>query len=140
MGKQFARVVTLVVAGEIFAQGLMATGTVAYLIDVTKGLGLSGALIMVVMTLFITIISIVMGSGNAPFFAFAPLVPDFAREFGVSTILLILPMQRRWAARSPRLPASSSPLRAVPAFRPLKSSAARPSRWQAPWWLLSSQR
>ncbi len=93
MGKQFARVVTLVVAGEIFAQGLMATGTVAYLIDVTKGLGLSGALIMVVMTLFITIISIVMGSGNAPFFAFAPLVPDFAREFGVSTILLILPMQ-----------------------------------------------
>ena len=83
---------TLVVAGEIFAQGLMATGTVAYLIDVTKGLGLSGALIMVVMTLFITVISIVMGSGNAPFFAFAPLVPDFARELGVSTILLILPM------------------------------------------------
>lgn len=93
MGSQFARVVTLVVAGETFAQGLMATGTVTYLIDVTKGLGLSGALIMIVMTLFITIISIVMGSGNAPFFAFAPLVPDFAREFGVSTILLILPMQ-----------------------------------------------
>ena len=93
MGKQFARVVTLVVAGEIFAQGLMATGTVAYLIDVTKGLGLSGGLMLVVMSLFITFFSIVMGSGNAPFFAFAPLVPDFAREFGVSTILLILPMQ-----------------------------------------------
>ncbi len=93
MGMQFARVVSLIVAGEIFAQGLIATGTVHYLIDVTKGLGLSGAAIMIVMTLFITLISIVMGSGNAPFFAFAPLVPDFAKEFGVSTVLLILPMQ-----------------------------------------------
>lgn len=93
MGTQFARVVSLVVAGEIFAQGLIATGSVDYLIDFTKSLGLSGIAIMVVMTVFITVISVVMGSGNAPFFAFAPLVPDFAKEFGVSTVSLILPMQ-----------------------------------------------
>lgn len=93
MGSQFARVVSLIVAGEVFAQGLMATGTVAYLIEATKNLGLSGIVIMIVLTIFITIISVIMGSGNAPFFAFAPLVPDFAKEFGVSTILLILPMQ-----------------------------------------------
>ncbi len=93
MGVQFARVVTLIVAGEVFAQGLIATGTVTYLIDFTKGFGLTGIAVMVVMTIFITIISIVMGSGNAPFFAFAPLVPGFAKEFGVSTVLLILPMQ-----------------------------------------------
>ena len=93
MGKQFARVVTLIVAGEIFAQGLMATGTIQYLIEATKGLGLTGIAVMVVLTIFITITAIVMGSGNAPFFAFSPLVPDFAREFGVSSLLLILPMQ-----------------------------------------------
>ena len=93
MGKQFARVVSLVVAGEVFAQGLIATGAVNYMIDFTKNLGLSGIAIMVVMTIFITVISIVMGSGNAPFFAFAPLVPGFAKEFGVSTVSLILPMQ-----------------------------------------------
>jgi len=34
-----------------------------------------------------------MGSGNAPFYAFSPLMPDFAQQFGVSTILLLMPMQ-----------------------------------------------
>lgn len=93
MGHQFARVVSLIVAGELFAQGLIATGTVAYLIDALKSAGMSGVFIMIVLTAFIMLVSVLMGSGNAPFFAFSPLVPDFAREFGVNTILLILPMQ-----------------------------------------------
>ena len=49
--------------------------------------------IMIVVVTFISVASVVMGSGNAPFYAFAPLVPDFAKEFGVSTILLLMPMQ-----------------------------------------------
>ncbi|MCF0253966.1 MAG: C4-dicarboxylate transporter DcuC [Duodenibacillus sp.] len=93
MGKQFAAVVTLIVAGEVFAQGLIATGAVKYLISATQSLGLPGTAIMIVMVVFISVVSVVMGSGNAPFFAFAPLVPGFAKELGVSTMLLILPMQ-----------------------------------------------
>ena len=93
MGKQFATVVTLVVAGELFAKGLIATGTIDYLIDATKNLGLPAYAIMIVVVTFISVASVVMGSGNAPFYAFAPLVPDFAKEFGVSTILLLMPMQ-----------------------------------------------
>lgn len=93
MGKQFATVVTLIVAGEIFAKGLIATGTIDYLIDATQNLGLPAYAIMIVVVAFISISSVVMGSGNAPFFAFAPLVPDFAQQFGVSTILLMMPMQ-----------------------------------------------
>ena len=93
MGKQFAAVITLIVAGELFAKGLMATGTIDYLIEATKHLGLPAYAIMIVVVAFISVSSIVMGSGNAPFFAFAPLVPDFAQQFGVSTILLLMPMQ-----------------------------------------------
>ncbi len=92
MGKQFATVITLIVAGELFAKGLIATGTIDYLIEGTKHLGLPAYAIMIVVA-FISISSVVMGSGNAPFFAFAPLVPDFAQQFGVSTILLLMPMQ-----------------------------------------------
>lgn len=93
MGKQFATVVTLIVAGELFAKGLIATGTIDYLIEGTKNLGLPAYAIMIVVVAFISVSSVVMGSGNAPFYAFAPLVPDFAQQFGVSTILLLMPMQ-----------------------------------------------
>ena len=93
MGKQFATVITLIVAGELFAKGLMATGTIDTLIEGTKNLGLPAYAIMIVMTAFISVATVVMGSGNAPFFAFAPLVPGFAEQFGVSTSLLLIPMQ-----------------------------------------------
>ena len=93
MGRQFATVITLIVAGELFAKGLIATGTIDYLIDVTKNMGLPAYAIMIVVVTFISIASVVMGSGNAPFYAFSPLMPDFAQQFGVSTILLLMPMQ-----------------------------------------------
>ena len=82
MGRQFATVITLIVAGAI-----------DYLIAGTQNLGLPAYAIMIVVVSFISISCVVMGSGNAPFFAFAPLVPDFAQQFGVSTILLLMPMQ-----------------------------------------------
>ena len=85
--------ITLIVAGELFAKGLIATGTIDYLIDVTKNMGLPAYAIMIVVVTFISIASVVMGSGNAPFYAFSPLMPDFAQQFGVSTILLLMPMQ-----------------------------------------------
>jgi DcuC family C4-dicarboxylate transporter len=33
-----------------------------------------------------------MGSGNAAFFSFGPLIPDIAAKFGVTSINMILPM------------------------------------------------
>lgn len=104
MGKQFAVVITLIVAGEMFAKGLIATGTIDYLIGCMQGMGLPAALIMIVMVLFITVASIIMGSGNAPFFAFAPLLPDFAQQFGVSTVFLIMPMQLATGLARPASP------------------------------------
>lgn len=47
----------------------------------------------IVMVLIITVCSIVMGSGNAPFYAFAALAPTVAAAFGVSTVLMVMPMQ-----------------------------------------------
>jgi len=93
MGRQFAYVMTLIVAGEVFAQGLMATGTVKLLIESVQGLGWGAAGITVAMTLLISITAIVMGSGNAPFFAFASLAPTIAKDMSINAVSILLPMQ-----------------------------------------------
>ncbi len=93
MGAQFATVITLIVAGEVFANGLKMSGGIDGLINGAKALGLHGAVFTVVMVAIISVASIVMGSGNAPFFAFASLVPDVAKSVGVSAVSMILPMQ-----------------------------------------------
>ena len=93
MGVQFATVITLIVAGEVFANGLKMTGAIDGLINGAKTLGLGGAAFIIVMTAIIAVASVVMGSGNAPFFAFANLVPDVAHSVGVSAVSMILPMQ-----------------------------------------------
>jgi DcuC family C4-dicarboxylate transporter len=49
-----------------------------------------------ILILFIALIffaSILMGSGNASFFAFGPLIPDLASTLGIPGIKLLLPMQ-----------------------------------------------
>lgn len=92
MGRQMANVVSLIVAGELFAKGLMAIGTIDALINWAKTSGFGGIGITLVMVSIIGISSIVMGSGNAPFFAFANLVPSIAASTGVSAALMILPM------------------------------------------------
>lgn len=93
MGKQFATVVTLVVAGETFAYGLTKIGTIEGLIHLAQEAGFGIIGMTIVMTLIIALAAIVMGSGNAPFFAFAALAPIVAAKMQVMPILMLLPMQ-----------------------------------------------
>ncbi|MEG1345245.1 MAG: C4-dicarboxylate transporter DcuC, partial [Acidaminococcaceae bacterium] len=93
MGVQFATVITLIVAGETFANGLKSIGAINTLIMGAQSLGLGVGFMIIVMTLIISASAIVMGSGNAPFFAFSALVPDVASKVGVSAVSMLLPMQ-----------------------------------------------
>lgn len=108
MGLQMANVITLVVAGQAFAKGLMAMGTINYLIDSSKSLGFGAMAMMLVMVAIIGGSAIVMGSGNAPFFAFAALTPAVAQATGCPAVLMLLPMH--FAASIMR---SISPITAV---------------------------
>lgn len=92
MGLQMANVVTLIVAGQVFAQGLMSMGVINTLIKSSQNAGFSPMLMMVVMVAIIAVSSIVMGSGNAPFFAFAALTPAVAKASGVAAVLFLVPM------------------------------------------------
>lgn len=92
MGRQLANVITIVIAGEFFAKGLTSTGSIDAMIQgaQTTGFGASG--LTLVMIAIIAVCAILMGSGNAPFFAFANLVPAIAAKTGVAASFMILPM------------------------------------------------
>ena len=87
MGKQLANVITIVIAGEFFAKGLTSTGSIDAMIQgaQTTGFGASG--LTLVMIAIIAVCAILMGSGNAPFFAFAKRT---AIPMAVSCILIVV--------------------------------------------------
>jgi DcuC family C4-dicarboxylate transporter len=93
MGKVFATVITLIVAAEIFSFGLISLGFIDGLVDISQHLGFGAAGIGILMTVIIFLASMLMGSGNASFFSFGPLVPDIAARLGASASGMILPMQ-----------------------------------------------
>lgn len=93
MGNIFKTVVTLIIAADIFAKGLISLGFIEGLIDLTQNLGFNAVGISIVMTIMIFMASMLMGSGNASFFAFGPLVPKIASTLGVNSTSMILPMQ-----------------------------------------------
>lgn len=93
MGTQFAAVVTLIVAGEVFAHGLKVIGAIDTIILGAQSLGFGSVMMTIVMVIIISGSAIIMGSGNAPFFAFAALVPDIATKLSIPAISMLLPMQ-----------------------------------------------
>ena len=108
MGVQFATVITLIVAGETFAHGLKTIGAIDAIINLAQSSGLGGSAMIIVMTGIIAVAAVVMGSGNAPFFAFAALAPVVAKKMAIAPVLMLLPMQ--FAASIAR---SVSPITAV---------------------------
>lgn len=93
MGNIFKTVVTLIITADIFAKGLISLGFIEGLLSVAENAGLGAIGIGVVMSIMIFLASMLMGSGNASFFAFGPLVPKISKALGVETSKIILPMQ-----------------------------------------------
>lgn len=93
MGNIFKTVVTLIITADIFAKGLISLGFIDGLLDLAQNMGFNAIGIAVVMTVMIFLASMLMGSGNASFFAFGPLVPKIASKLGVESTSMLLPMQ-----------------------------------------------
>lgn len=93
MGRAFSTIITLIIAADIFASGLIALGLIdgLLLLSNSMGWGTIGILILFIALIFFA--SILMGSGNASFFAFGPLIPNLANTLGIPGIKLLLPMQ-----------------------------------------------
>jgi DcuC family C4-dicarboxylate transporter len=93
MGRAFSQVVTLIIAADLFAKGLIELGLIEGLLVLVDGLGWGALGILVIFVALIFFASILMGSGNASFFAFGPLVSKVAESMSIPGIRLLLPMQ-----------------------------------------------
>lgn len=93
MGNIFKTVVTLIITADIFAKGLISLGFIDGLLNLSQNLGFGAIGIGIIMTIMIFLASMLMGSGNASFFAFGPLVPKIANKLGIESTSIILPMQ-----------------------------------------------
>jgi DcuC family C4-dicarboxylate transporter len=93
MGKVFASVVTLIIAADLFSEGLISLGFISFLVNMSQEMGIASLGIGILMITLIFFASILMGSGNASFYSFGPLVPDIAAKIGVDPTSIILPMQ-----------------------------------------------
>jgi DcuC family C4-dicarboxylate transporter len=93
MGNSFATVVSLIVAGEVFAAGLMKIGAVDALVSGAQNLGLGIYALIILFCIVIASCAFLMGSGNAAFFSFAAMAPNIAAAMKIDVITLLLPMQ-----------------------------------------------
>lgn len=67
MGKQFVLVVSLIVCGEVFANGLLYIGAVDTMITAAQNAGFGVGSMIVVMSFILALAAFLMGSGNAAF-------------------------------------------------------------------------
>ncbi|MGA9574160.1 MAG: C4-dicarboxylate transporter DcuC [Lysobacterales bacterium] len=93
MGEVFSSVVTLIVAAEVFAMGVKATGLIASLVAVVEGNALGAGVMAVTLVLLLGIAALLTGSGNAALFSFSGMMPAIAGRMNASIVSLILPSQ-----------------------------------------------
>jgi len=93
MAEMLVGVVSLVIAADFFADGLIRLGFIEELVQLGGLVGLQAGGIGVLLTLMIFGAAVLMGSGNAAFFAFGPLVPGISEGLSCSGSYLLLPMQ-----------------------------------------------
>jgi DcuC family C4-dicarboxylate transporter len=93
MGVAFATVVTLIVAGEVFAAGLLSSGSINTMLDFAKDSGTGIVPIAVFLQGLMTTATFLMGSGDAAIFSFLSVGAVIADHFGVEPIAILMPMQ-----------------------------------------------
>lgn len=93
MGNQFSYAVTLIIGGQVFAQGLVSLGLIDSLVSALQTLSLNSVGLTSVMGGGMLGLSMVTGSNLAPLFTLVPLVPDIVSNLGLDPITTMLGMQ-----------------------------------------------
>lgn len=93
MGNQFSYAVTLIIGGQVFAQGLVSLGLIDSLVSALQTLSLNSEGLISVMGGGMLGLSMVTGSNVAPLFTLVPLVPNIVSNLGLDPITTMLGMQ-----------------------------------------------
>lgn len=93
MGNQFSYAVTLIIGGQVFAQGLVSLGLIDSLVSALQTLSLNSVGLTSVLGGGMLGLSMVTGSNVAPLFTLVPIVPDIVSNLGLDPITTMLGMQ-----------------------------------------------
>lgn len=87
-------VITFVIdCAETFAAGLTRSGGIQTLIEAASNLGSGYLIVYTIMFLIVGLCTFVMGSGNAAFFSFAPMIPGICQTVGGNAQWMLTGMQ-----------------------------------------------
>lgn len=93
MGTSFASVVSILVGAAVFAKAIEILGGMAVISGLLASVSRVPILVVAAMSLVTFFGGFVMGSGNASWYAFGPLVPSMTEQMGIATQSVALPMQ-----------------------------------------------
>lgn len=93
MGDSFTNVVSIIICASIFAAGIRDMGGINILADAISNLRGASILTAILMGLITFLAAIIMGSGSASWFAFAPLVPGIASKLSINSLGIMMPME-----------------------------------------------
>jgi DcuC family C4-dicarboxylate transporter len=93
MGRTFTSVIVLIVCAAVFAFGLMNLGLIDMMASLVQLLGLNSIFVIILMTVFTFASSLITGSGVASFTAISGFVPEFAANFDIAAINMMIPVQ-----------------------------------------------
>ena len=86
-------IVALLVAAQVFVQGLTSIGIIALVQKAMENISGAGILLPVIMVAFTAVIVLLSGSGTALLFAMIPLMIPLSKAAGIDPVALSIPMQ-----------------------------------------------
>lgn len=93
MGNSFANVVSILIGAAVFAEAIKLLGGIAIISNALAAVKSAPIITMTLMSLITLSAGMLLGSGNASWYAFGPLVPDVTSQMGVSVATVAVPMQ-----------------------------------------------
>ena len=93
MGNSFANVVSILIGAAVFAEAIKLLGGITIISNTLAAVKSAPIITMALMSMITFFAGMLLGSGNASWYAFGPLVPDVTAQMGVSTATIALPMQ-----------------------------------------------
>ena len=93
MGTSYASVVSILIGAAVFAEAIKLLGGINIISSGFAAIKSSPIITMAMMSLITFFGAMILGSGNASWYAFGSLVPDVTTQMGVPIATIALPMQ-----------------------------------------------
>lgn len=92
MADYFNKIVAMIIAANIFSEAVKQLGGINILAEKMASFQGAGIMVTICLCIIVFLTGALTGSGNAPFYAFGPLVPELSKMLNVSPQSMLIPM------------------------------------------------